>query len=72
MICWKQKLSSLCFQNKFLNITVLEAENHFWRCIMDGMPSGQLSYMLKAGSNTLSTPMNLQRYKLQVSSHCKL
>ena len=38
---------------------------------MDGMPSGQLSFMLKAGSDTLPTPMNLQRYKIQVSSHCK-
>ena len=39
---------------------------------MDGMPSGQLFFMLKAGSDTLSTPMNLQRYKIQVLSHCKL
>ena len=39
---------------------------------MDGMPSGQLSFMLKAGSDTLPTPMNLQRCKIQVSSHCKL
>ena len=39
---------------------------------MDGMPSGQPSFMLKAGSDTLPTPMNLQRYKIQVSSHCKL
>ena len=39
---------------------------------MDDMPSGQLSFMLKARSDTLPTPMNLQRYKIQVSSHCKL
>ena len=39
---------------------------------MNGMPSGQLSFMLKAGSDTLPTPMNIQRYKVQVSSHCKL
>ena len=70
--CWNQKLSSLCVQNKFLNITELEAENHFWRRIMDGLPSGQLSFMIRAGSDTLPTPMNLQRYKIQVSSHCKL
>ena len=69
---WNQKLSSLCVQNKFLHITELEAENHFWRRIMDGLPSGQLSFMLRAGSDTLPTPMNLQRYKIQVSSHCKL
>ena len=39
---------------------------------MDGLPSGQLSFMLRAGSDTLPTPMNLQRYKISVSSHCKL
>ena len=39
---------------------------------MNGMPSGQLSFMLKAGSDTLPTLMNLQRYKIQVSAHCKL
>ena len=59
-------------KNKFLHITELEAENHFWRRIMDGLPSGHLSFMLRAGSDTLPTPMNLQRYKIQVSSHCKL
>ena len=69
---WNQKLSTLCVQNKFLNITELEAENHLWKRIMDGLPSGQLSFMLRAGSDTLPTPMNLQRYKIQVSSHCKL
>ena len=72
IIGWNQKLSSLCVQNKFLIITEPEADNHFWRLIMDGMPSGQLSFMVKAGSDTLPTPMNLQRYKIQVSSHCKL
>ena len=59
-------------QNKALSIIELEAENHFWRRIMDGLPSGQLSFLLRAGSETLPTPMNLQRYKIQVSSHCKL
>ena len=59
-------------QTKFLSITELEAENHFWRRIMDGLPSGQLSSLLRAGFDTLPTPMNLQRYKIQVSSHCKL
>ena len=72
IIGWNQKLSSLCVQNKFLIITEPEADNHFWRLIMDGMPSGQLSFMVKAGSDTLPTPMNLQRYKIQVLSHCKL
>ena len=69
---WNQKLSTLCVQSKFLNITELETENHLWRRIMDGLPSGQLSFMLRAGSDTLPTPMNLQRYKIQVSSRCKL
>ena len=34
---------------------------------MDGLPSGQLSFMLKAGSDILPTSMNLQRYKIQSS-----
>ena len=57
---------------RFLSIIELEAENHFWRKIMDGLPSGQLSFLLRAGSDILLMPMNLQRYKIQVSSHCKL
>ena len=69
---WNQKLLSLNIQNNFLNITELEAENHFWRRIMDGLSSGQLSFLLRAGSASLPKPMNLQRYRIQVSSHCKL
>ena len=66
MTGWNQKLSSLCVQNKIFIIIEPEAKNYFWRLIMDGMPSGQLSFMVKAESDTLPTPPNLQRYKIQV------
>ena len=44
---------TLSSQIKFLNITELEAENHYWRRIVDGLPTGQLSFLLRAGSDTL-------------------
>ena len=39
---------------------------------MDGLSSGQLSFILIAGYDTLPTTMNLQRYKIQVPSHSRL
>ena len=37
-----------------------------------GLPSGQLSFILKAGSDTLPHPMNLRRWKIQCDSKCLL
>ena len=37
-----------------------------------GIPQGQLSFLLKAGSDTLPTTMNLRRMKTQCDSRCQL
>ena len=38
----------------------------------NGLTSDQLSFLLKAGSDTLPTPMNLRRMRIQHDSHCPL
>ena len=57
---WNNKLHDLTVQNKFTDITELEAQNRVWNRIRDGLPTGQLSFLLRAGSDTLPTPMNLK------------
>ena len=50
---WNDKLSELTVQCKFTAITELESQNNVWRRIQKGMPAGQLSFLLRAGSDTL-------------------
>ena len=69
---WNEKLQSLQVQSKFTNIVALEEETQIWTRIMDGLPKGQLSFLLKAGSDNLPTPLNLHRWHLRVSSSCPL
>ena len=66
------KLKSLQVQNKFSDIIELEESTRIWRRIIDGMPAGQLSFILRCGSDTLPSPMNLHRWKIQLHSHCPL
>ena len=44
----------------------------FWHRIMQGLPAGQLSFILRGASDTLPTPLNLARWKLRVDSRCPL
>ena len=69
---WNRKLSKLTVQNKFLDITELEAKNRVWNQIQAGLPTGQLSFLLKAGSDTLPAPLNLKRGMMRVDSKCPL
>ena len=39
----------------------LGEETKIWSRIVDGLLKGQLPFLLKAGSDTLPTPMNLYR-----------
>ena len=66
------KLNSLEVQSKFTDIIELEESTRIWKRIIDGMPAGQLSFILRAGSDTLPMPMNLHRWKIQLYSHCPL
>ena len=69
---WNNKLESLQVQRKFIDIINLEDDTKLWNCIVDGLPKGQLSFLLRAGSDTLPTPMNLHRWKFRVSQVCPL
>ena len=43
-----------------------------WNRILDGRPAGQLSFLLRAGSDTLPTPLNLKRWRIRVDANCTL
>ena len=48
-------------------------KEHTWKKIMrSGLPQGQLSFLLRAGSDTLPTPVNLKRMRIQCASKCTL
>ncbi len=47
-------------------------ENVWSKLMRMGLPQGQLSFLLKAGSDTLPTAMNLRRMKIQCDSRCQL
>ena len=66
------KLLALKVQGKALEAIDLEKENKVWKRIADGLPSGQLSFILQACSDTLPTQVNLQRWKFQLQAKCKL
>ena len=69
---WNDKLSQFSVQRKFLEVTELEAKNCVWKRILHGLPAGQLSFLLRAGSDTLPTPLNLRRWRIKVHSKCCL
>ena len=43
-----------------------------WNRILDGLPPGQLSFILRAASDTLPTPLNLRCWRFRVDSKCSL
>ena len=69
---WSSHLNSLLVQRKFGDVCTLEKENRVWARIMDGLSAGQLSFILRAASDTLPTPLNLKRWKQKVDSKCML
>ena len=46
-------------QSKFKDIVVLEGTSHVWNHMLAGLLVGELSFLLRAGADCLSTPMNL-------------
>ena len=69
---WNDKRSKLTVQCKFNAITELESRNNVWRHIQKGMPARQLSFLLREGSDTLPTPLNLRRWRLRPDAKCPL
>ena len=69
---WDAQLERLKVQSKFQDIIALESDCPSWNRIISGLPSGQLSFLLRAGSDTLPTPLNLARWRIQADPRCPL
>ena len=70
---WNSTLELLTVQNKFLDIVTLEQNCPLWKRLMYGLPEKQLSFfILRAGCDTLPTPMNLARWNIITSTVCTL
>ena len=57
----KKKLEELSVQSKALEAIELENANNTWKRVQQGLPSGQLSFLLRASTDTLPTPLNLEK-----------
>ena len=69
---WDSTLSTLQVQSKFKDIVSLEPESQTWNRILLGLPANQLSFLIRAGSDTLPTPLNLKRWHYRVANTCPL
>ena len=69
---WNSSLEKLSVQRKFSDACTLEKENKVWNRIMDSLSPGQLSFLLRAASDTLPTPLNLRRWRYRLDSKCIL
>jgi len=66
------KLDTLSVQCKFEDSATLEAESKLWNRLLLGFHPGQLSFVLRASSDTLPTPLNLHRWHIQTGATCLL
>ena len=69
---WDNHLDTLSVQSQFKDIVILEGDCKIWSRIQSGLPAGQLSFLLKAGTDCLPTPLNLCRWKIQTDPKCPL
>ena len=69
---WNSNLDQLQVQSKFKDIVALEPESRTWNRLITGLPAGQLSFLLRAGTDCLPTPLNLRRWRYRISSSCPL
>ena len=69
---WSSKLNTLAVQSKYSEACTLEKENSVWSRNVDGLPAGQLSFILCAASDTLPTPLNLKHWKYRLDAKCHL
>ena len=49
-----------------------ESQNRVWNGVTLGLPAGQCSFTLRAGTDTLPTPLNLKRWKYKADARCTL
>ena len=69
---WNSHLDTLSIQSKFKDVVALEPTCRVWNRIICSLPSGQLSFMLRASADCLPTPLNLRRWKYITDPKCKL
>ena len=50
----------------------MPALSRVWNHIIGSLPQGQLSFLLRAGSDTLPTPLNLRCWRFRTDSKCDL
>ena len=62
---WNKQLDTLTVQSKLKDIIVLESDCKVWTKIQSGLPAVQSSFLLRAGSDCLPTPLNLCRWRIQ-------
>ena len=67
---WDAQLDGLQVHFKFKDIVTLNLIVLFG--IVSYLPSRQMSFVLCAGSDTLSMPLNLARWKIQSNPHCPI
>ena len=65
-------LEGLEVQSKLLDSIDLESSSKIWKRIMHGLPARQMSFILRAATDTLPTPLNLARWRIQVDPKCPL
>ena len=53
-------------QSELLDSIDLKSSSKTWKRIMHGLPVRQMSFILQAVSDTLPTPLNLARWRIQV------
>jgi len=62
---WNNTLDHLRVQSKFSDIIGLEPESHTWNRLLACLPAGQLSFMLRAGTDYLPTPLKSPLLEVQ-------
>jgi len=65
-------LQSLSVQSKFEDSTKLEDSCKTWNRLLSSFHPGQLSFLLRAASDTLPTAVNLRRWSVQCDAKCLL
>ena len=65
-------LQSLTVQSKFEGSPMLESSCKTWNRLLKGFHPGQLSFLLRAASDTLPIAVNLQRWSIQCEAKCLL
>ena len=68
----EKSLEQLQIQNSLLDVLPLEHEDSLWKRIITGLPNGQLSFVLRACSETLPSPSTLVRWNYKFSRKCPL